>query len=65
MGHLTGDPARKHTSWRSGVPPRPRGGRPENAAESFRCGVRQSIEQAIAEGLGGEASVERLVEQIC
>jgi hypothetical protein len=37
----------------------------ENAAESFRCGVRQRIEQAIAEGLGGEASVERLVEQIC
>jgi hypothetical protein len=37
----------------------------ENAAESFRWGVRQSIERAVAEGLGDEASVERLVTQIC
>jgi hypothetical protein len=36
----------------------------ENPAESFRWGVRQSIELAIAEGLRDEASVERLVEQI-
>jgi hypothetical protein len=37
----------------------------ENAAESFRWGVRQSIERALAEGLRDEASVERLVTQIC
>ncbi len=37
----------------------------ENAAESFRWAVRQSIERAVAEGLGDEASVERLVTQIC
>ena len=37
----------------------------ENPAESFRWGVRQSIERALAEGLGDEASIERLVTQIC
>jgi hypothetical protein len=37
----------------------------ENPAESFRWGVRQSIEHAVAEGLGDEASIERLVMQIC
>jgi hypothetical protein len=37
----------------------------ENAAESFRWGVRQSIELAIEEGLRDEPSVERLVTQIC
>lgn len=37
----------------------------ENAAESFRWGVRHSIESAIAEGLCDEPSIERLVQQIC
>jgi hypothetical protein len=37
----------------------------ENAAESFRCAVRQVVERAIKEGLGDENSVERLVTQIC
>jgi hypothetical protein len=37
----------------------------ENPAESFRWGVRQAIESALKEGLGDEASVERLVTQIC
>jgi hypothetical protein len=37
----------------------------ENPAESFRWGVRHSIENALKEGLGDEASVERLVTQIC
>jgi hypothetical protein len=37
----------------------------ENAAESFRCGVRQSIESAATKGLRDEASIERLVTQIC
>jgi hypothetical protein len=37
----------------------------ENAAESFRWGVRHSIEAAIADGLRDEPSVERLVTQIC
>ncbi len=34
-------------------------------AESFRCGVRYSIENAVEEGLGDEGSIERLVTQIC
>jgi hypothetical protein len=38
----------------------------ENPAESFRWGVRQAIEHVLKdEGLGDEASVERLVLQIC
>jgi hypothetical protein len=37
----------------------------ENAAESFRWAVRQTIESAVAEGLGDEPSIERLVTQIC
>jgi hypothetical protein len=37
----------------------------ENPAESFRWGVRQAIEAALNKGLGDEASVERLVKQIC
>jgi hypothetical protein len=37
----------------------------ENPAESFRWGVRQTIENALKEGLGDEASIERLVTQIC
>jgi hypothetical protein len=37
----------------------------DNAAESFRWGIRQSIELAIEEGLRDEPSVERLVTQIC
>jgi len=37
----------------------------ENAAESFRWAVRQCIEHAIAAGLRDEASVERLVKQVC
>jgi hypothetical protein len=37
----------------------------KDAATSFRWGVRQSVERALAEGLGDEASVERLVTQIC
>jgi hypothetical protein len=37
----------------------------ENPAESFRWGVRQTIENALKEGLGDENSVERLVTQIC
>src|SRR6478609_9430850 len=36
-----------------------------DAAASFRWGVRQSVERALAEGLGDEPSVERLVTQIC
>jgi hypothetical protein len=37
----------------------------ENPAESFRWAVRQCIEHALASGLRDEASVERLVTQIC
>ena len=37
----------------------------ENAAESFRWAVRQAIERAVAEGLGDEPSIERLVTQVC
>ena len=37
----------------------------KNPAESFRWGVRHSIERAVAEGLRDEASIERLVKQIC
>jgi hypothetical protein len=37
----------------------------ENAAESFRAAVRQTIESAIKEGLRDENSIERLVTQIC
>jgi hypothetical protein len=37
----------------------------ENPAKSFRWGVRHAIENAANEGLGDEASVERLVTQIC
>ena len=37
----------------------------ENAAESFRCAVRQVIESAIRKGVGDENSVEHLVTQIC
>ena len=37
----------------------------ENAAESFRGAVRQSIESALAAGLADENSVEKLVTQIC
>jgi hypothetical protein len=36
-----------------------------NAAESFRWGVRHSIEMAIEHGLRDEPSIERLVIQIC
>ena len=35
------------------------------AAESFRRGVRISIQYAIEEGLGDKGSIERLVTQIC
>lgn len=34
-------------------------------AESFRRGVRYSIQDAIEEGLTGEREIERLVTQIC
>ena len=37
----------------------------KDAAAAFRWGVRQSVERALAEGLGNEASVERLVTQVC
>jgi len=37
----------------------------KNPAESFRWGVRHSVERAVAEGLRDEASIERLVMQIC
>ncbi len=37
----------------------------ENAAESFRWDVRQTVERAVKEGLSDENSVERLVTQIC
>jgi hypothetical protein len=37
----------------------------ENAAESFRAAVRQTVEHAIKEGLRDENSIERLVKQIC
>jgi hypothetical protein len=37
----------------------------ENPAESFRWAVRQVIESALKKGLGDEASIERLVTQIC
>jgi hypothetical protein len=37
----------------------------ENPAESFRWAVRQVIENALRGGLGDEASIERLVTQIC
>ncbi len=37
----------------------------KNPAESFRWGVRHSIERAVSEGLRDEASIERLVMQIC
>jgi hypothetical protein len=37
----------------------------ENPAESFRSGVRHCIEAALAQGLGDEPSIERLVTQIC
>ncbi len=36
-----------------------------HAAESFRRGARYSIMDAVAEGLTGEADIERLVTQIC
>ena len=35
------------------------------AAESFRRGVRFSIQYAIEEGLGDKGSIERLVTQMC
>jgi hypothetical protein len=35
------------------------------AAESFRRGVRYSIQYAVEQGLGDKASIERLVTQIC
>jgi hypothetical protein len=35
------------------------------AAESFRHGVRFSIEDAVEKGLANEADIERLVTQIC
>ncbi len=34
-------------------------------AESFRRGVRYSIQDAVEEGLAGEEAIERLVTQIC
>ena len=34
-------------------------------AESFRRGVRYSIQDAVEEGLTGEREIERLVTQIC
>jgi hypothetical protein len=37
----------------------------ENAAESFRCAVRQVVERAIRQGLSDENSIEQLVTQIC
>lgn len=37
----------------------------EDAAASFRVGVRHSIENAVKEGLQDTESVERLVVQIC
>ena len=36
-----------------------------SAAESFRRGVRFSIEDAVQDGLGDPAAIERLVTQIC
>jgi hypothetical protein len=35
------------------------------AAESFRCGVRYSIQDAVEQGLTGEEAIEQLVTQIC
>jgi hypothetical protein len=35
------------------------------AAESFRRGVRYSIQDAVEEGLAGEEAIEQLVTQIC
>jgi hypothetical protein len=35
------------------------------AAESFRRGVRYSIQDAVDEGLAGEEAIEQLVTQIC
>ena len=37
----------------------------ENPAESFRNGVRQSIEVALKDGLAGTEAIESLVTQIC
>lgn len=37
----------------------------ENPAESFRNGVRQSIEYAVERGLDNEEDIEQLVIQIC
>ncbi|WP_188860203.1 hypothetical protein [Marinobacterium nitratireducens] len=38
----------------------------ENAAESFRCGVRRSIQDALADGgLNSDRDIEELVTQIC
>jgi hypothetical protein len=36
-----------------------------HVGESFRRGVRYSIEDAVAEGLKTEADIERLVTQVC
>ena len=36
-----------------------------NPADSFRRGVRYSIQDAVEEGLTGEREIERLVTQIC
>jgi hypothetical protein len=35
------------------------------AAESFRRGVRYSIQDAVEQGLTGEEAIEQLVTQIC
>ncbi|MFC2172484.1 hypothetical protein ACFLU6_07610 [Acidobacteriota bacterium] len=37
----------------------------EDPSESFRAGVRHSIERAIKKGLGDPDSIENLVRQIC
>ena len=37
----------------------------ENPAESFRNGVRQSIQTALEDGLGDPEQIENLVRQIC
>ena len=37
----------------------------ENAAQSFREGVKQSIEYSLEEGLKSDGEIEKLVTQIC
>ena len=36
-----------------------------NAAESFRCGVRHSIQYAVEKGLKDQDDIEKLVTQVC